>query len=70
MCTAKECARGCNLVLDRLVENEGDHVIACIAAGRAPCDDRAWARCATRIGPYADGGPPPPSPSEGSDESE
>ena len=26
------------------------------------CDDRAWARCATRIGAHADGGPPAPPP--------
>ena len=61
-CTASECARGCNLVLDRLVEREGDNVIGCMAHRRPPCDDRAWAHCAARIGPHADGGPPPPPP--------
>lgn len=61
-CTPRECARGCNLVLDRLVEREGDAVIACLAAAPAPCDDRAFGRCAARIGPHADGGPPAPPP--------
>ncbi len=61
-CTSGECARGCNLVLDRLVEREGEAVIACLAAAPAPCDDRAFGRCAARIGPHADGGPPAPAP--------
>jgi len=62
-CSARECARGCNLVLDRLVEREGGHVLACIARGRPStpsCDDRAWARCAALTGPHVDGGPPAP----------
>ena len=68
-CTPHRCWRGCNLVLDRLVEREGDHVIACIARGGRGCDDAAWAYCATRVGPYADGGPPaPPPPVDDSDE--
>jgi hypothetical protein len=57
-----QCARGCNLVLDRLAEREGDRVLACVAASAVACDDRLWSRCATRIGPHADGGPPPPAP--------
>ena len=67
-CTSEECWRGCNLVLDRLAEHEGDRVIACVAsatndASHAPrCDDRLWARCAVRVGPHADGGPPAPPP--------
>jgi hypothetical protein len=61
-CSSHQCGRGCNLVLDRLAQDEGNHVIDCIArAGRA-CDDHAWAACATRIGPHADGGPPAPPP--------
>jgi hypothetical protein len=48
--------------MDRLAENEGDHVLACVASAKTACDDRAWARCATRIGPHADGGPPAPPP--------
>jgi len=46
--------------MDRLVENEGDHVLACVARAKAACDDRVWAHCATLVGPHADGGPPPP----------
>ncbi|MGH7272007.1 MAG: hypothetical protein ACREJ3_16375, partial [Polyangiaceae bacterium] len=62
-CSPEECRRGCNFVIDRLTNHEGDHVIACIAkADRHACDDRAWARCATLIGPHADGGPPAPPP--------
>jgi hypothetical protein len=69
-CSPRECRRGCNLVVDRLVEREGDHVLACVArlASAAPppgehaCGVRAWAHCAIRIGDYADGGPPAPPP--------
>jgi hypothetical protein len=61
-CERVDCARGCNLVLDRLVEQQGSAVVACVAATRGRCDDRAWARCAARVGPYADGGPPAPPP--------
>lgn len=61
-CSPHECWRGCNLVLDRLAEHEGDPVIACVAAANPPCTDRTWARCATRVGPHADGGPPAPAP--------
>jgi hypothetical protein len=61
-CSIHQCRRGCNLVLDRLAENEGDHVLACVEQARAACDDGTWSRCATRIGPHADGGPPPPAP--------
>jgi hypothetical protein len=70
-CEPAECWRGCNLVLDRLAEHEGEHVIACVATAMsgpggpgAPkaCDDRLWARCAARIGAHADGGPPAPPP--------
>jgi hypothetical protein len=73
-CTREECWRGCNLVLDRLAEHEGDRVVACVAnetetastaratgpsGGKArACDDRLWAWCAVRIGEHADGGPP------------
>jgi hypothetical protein len=59
-CSAPECRRGCNLVMDRLAEAEGDHVLVCVARTKKACDDRAWARCAALIGPHADGGPPPP----------
>lgn len=63
-CTAQECARGCNLVLDRLVEREGGHVLACVAKAQRSCDDPVWAKCAALIGPHADGGPPAPPKSE------
>ena len=60
-CTEGECERGCRLSLDRLVEKEGDHVIACVAAATTKrCDDTTWAECAARIGVHADGGPPLP----------
>lgn len=32
-CSEWECRRGCRLSLDRLVEREGDNVIACAATG-------------------------------------
>jgi hypothetical protein len=64
-CKSQECARGCNLVLDRLAEGEGDRIIACLAKATEACDDRAWAHCAARVGVHADGGPPaPPAPSD------
>lgn len=61
-CGPDRCRRGCNLVLDRLVEREGDGVVACVARTGGACDDRTWARCAARVGPHADGGPPAPPP--------
>ncbi|MCL2450918.1 MAG: hypothetical protein FWD17_18395, partial [Polyangiaceae bacterium] len=48
-CSRKQCVRGCNLVIDRLVERQGTAIIACVATARAnggACDDRAFARCA------------------------
>jgi hypothetical protein len=50
--------------VDRLVEGEGNRVLACIEASTDSCGDQAWARCAVRIGPHADGGPPAPEPTE------
>jgi hypothetical protein len=76
-CTEKQCARGCRFVLDRLVEKEGEQVIACVVrlsstvarsprgAGVDPCGDPVFAECAVRSGPYADGGPAPPRPPSG-----
>ena len=61
-CSESQCARGCNLILDRLAEHEGGHVLACVASSAQACDDRAWSRCATRVGTHADGGPPAPPP--------
>jgi hypothetical protein len=60
-CSPHQCGRGCNLVIDRLLEHEGGAVLACIERQKT-CDDRAWSRCATFLGPHADGGPPPPPP--------
>lgn len=59
-CGDEACARGCNLVLDRLLENEGAGVVACVSRAAPRCDDRTWAACAARVGPHADGGPPAP----------
>ncbi len=67
-CAAGACARGCNLVVDRLVQHDGESVMACVASSRSTCDDRTWARCASRVGPYADGGPPAPAPAPVDDE--
>ena len=60
-CDEHACDRGCLFILDRLVEHEGDHVLTCLGTQSA-CDDRAWAECAARVGPHADGGPPAPPP--------
>jgi hypothetical protein len=64
-CSEVECNRGCQFILDRLAEGEGEHVIACVAKRENRCADLVWAECAARIGLHADGGPPaPPPPSE------
>ena len=67
-CSKDECARGCNLSLDRIVERETEHVVSCVAKQRA-CGLGEWAECATWVGPHADGGPLPPKP-PGEDEDE
>jgi hypothetical protein len=81
-CQEEECWRGCNLVLDRLAENEGDRIVECVASMGAhqvhellfavppglACDDRTWARCAVRVGVHSDGGPPAPPPPKDWDE--
>ncbi len=61
-CAPDSCERGCRFVLDRLVEHEGATVLACVAKStHEQCAaDSTWARCAVELGPYADGGPPPP----------
>lgn len=61
-CSERECVRGCEFVLDRLVEKEGSHVVACVAKTPRRCTDVVWADCAARIGAHADGGPPAPPP--------
>jgi hypothetical protein len=64
-CNDEQCERGCEFILDRLVEREGENVIACIAAGPRRCTDVVWADCAVRVGVHSDGGPPaPPPPAE------
>ncbi len=59
-CSHAECVRGCEMILDRVVEREGDRVIACVARSTRGCNDTVWAECAVRVGSNADGGPPPP----------
>jgi hypothetical protein len=60
-CTDSQCARGCRVMLDRLVEREQPRLIACVARSSAKqCDESIFADCAARVGPFADGGPPPP----------
>jgi hypothetical protein len=73
-CEEEQCWRGCNLVLDRLAESEGDKIVDCVASMTVPpgpsCDDRTWARCAVRVGIHVDGGPPAPPPPKDWDEDE
>ena len=61
-CSEGECARGCEFILDRLIEKEMDPVLACVARTQRRCSDVVWASCAVHIGVHADGGPPAPSP--------
>lgn len=61
-CSEAECERGCEFIIDRLVEREGDPVIKCVARGARRCNDVVWADCAARVGVHADGGPPGPAP--------
>jgi hypothetical protein len=66
-CTEGECMRGCEFILDRLVEKEGDNVVSCVARTPRRCTDVVWADCAARIGVHADGGPPAPPPPKDED---
>jgi hypothetical protein len=61
-CSDAECERGCELILDRVLEREGDHIITCVASTARRCSDVVWADCASHVGVHADGGPPPPPP--------
>ena len=61
-CSDNDCERGCEMILDRIIEREADHVINCVGRQSRKCGDVVWAECAAMIGPHADGGPPPPSP--------
>jgi hypothetical protein len=64
-CSRDECERGCEFIIDRIVEGEADNVIACVASQERRCTDVVWADCGARVGVHADGGPPaPPSPYE------
>ncbi|MCL2723952.1 MAG: hypothetical protein FWD69_05885 [Polyangiaceae bacterium] len=64
-CSSAECERGCEFILDRVVERETNQVLACVARGPRRCGDVVWAHCAVHVGVHADGGPPaPPPPSE------
>ena len=55
---------GCEFILDRLLEKEGDNVIACVARRSRRCSVVVWADCAAHVGPHADGGPAAPVPLE------
>jgi hypothetical protein len=61
-CSEAACERGCEMILDRLVEREGENVIGCVAASPRRCTDVVWADCAAHVGAHADGGPPGPPP--------
>jgi hypothetical protein len=61
-CSSDECVRGCEFILDRIVEREADKVISCVAKAPRRCADVVWAECAASIGPHLDGGPPAPTP--------
>ena len=61
-CSEGECRRGCEFILDRILEKEGDNVLACVARAPRRCTDVVWADCAAKIGIHADGGPPAPLP--------
>jgi hypothetical protein len=61
-CAPTECERGCEFILDRLVEKETDTVVACVAKLPRRCTDLVWADCAAQVGPHIDGGPPAPPP--------
>lgn len=66
-CSDAECARGCEFILDRLIEKEGDNVLACVARRPRRCTDVVWADCAANVGVHADGGPPAPPPPQDED---
>ena len=64
-CSEAECARGCEFVLDRLVEREMVVVVGCVARSARRCADVVWAECASHVGVHSDGGPlQPPPPAE------
>src|SRR5688572_29172079 len=61
-CSEAQCERGCEMILDRLIEREGETVIGCVARSPRICTDVVWADCAAQVGLHADGGPPGPPP--------
>ena len=64
-CDESACTRGCGLVSDRIAETQDAVVRSCVqrvATKHARCDERVWATCGVRVGPYVDGGPPAPTP--------
>jgi hypothetical protein len=63
-CSVGECRAGCSMMLDRMLEHEGEHVISCVSKStqKRKCDAYLWAECAAKIGVHADGGPPVPPP--------
>ncbi len=67
-CSEDECQRGCEFILDRLAEREGETVIKCVASAGRRCSDVVWADCATRVGIHLDGGPPGYVPQAGEEE--
>jgi hypothetical protein len=67
-CSASQCGRECNFIMDRLVEHEGDRVLACVAKSTGACVDATFSACAVLVGVHADGGPPPPKPPTDDDE--
>jgi hypothetical protein len=67
-CSDDECWRGCEFIMDRIVEREGKTVITCVANGARRCTDVVWADCASHVGYHGDGGPPGPAPPADEDE--
>lgn len=61
-CSSDECQRGCEFILDRILEHEADGVIACVGNQPRRCADVVWAQCAASVGVHKDGGPPAPPP--------
>jgi hypothetical protein len=61
-CNERECRAGCSMMLDRMIEHEGERVISCVANAtkKRKCDAYMWADCAAKVGPHLDGGPPVP----------
>jgi hypothetical protein len=53
VCSADACERGCTFIIDRLVQNESDKVVQCVAefqSGVGPKTDQTFAKRAMREG--------------------